>query len=379
MSLWLVLAAGIFIAYVNGANDVSKGIATLAGSGVTNYRRAILWGSLWTGIGGLAAFSLAKALLTTFGRGVFAAGTTPTFPVALAIILGAGAWVALATFTGLPVSTTHAIVGAMTGVAAWAYGLHGVNWGALVSKIALPLALSPLVSIAVTMGLLRILKFFSGTNNASADCICAELEPAKQMELVAAGAAGLQSSGIFAAPPQLHLTVAPAEACAMERPRAFRVTVDHLHWLTSGATSFARGLNDAPKMAAILLAAVALSSSPFTAQPAAFVAVTLGIVVGSLVGGYRVTAVLAEKVTRMNHQEGFLANLVTAALVGSGAFFGLPMSTTHVSGSAIMGVGLRSPHSIHWGTVRNMLLAWVITLPVSGAFGVLIYLFIRRK
>jgi inorganic phosphate transporter, PiT family len=378
MSLWLVLAAGIFIAYVNGANDVSKGIATLAGSGVSNYRRAILWGSLWTGIGGLAAFSLAKALLTTFGKGVFAAGTTPTFPVALAIILGAGAWVALATFTGLPVSTTHAIVGAMTGVAAWAYGLHGVNWGALVSKIALPLALSPLISIVVTMGLLSILKFLSGTA-APADCICAELEPAKQMKLVAAGAAGLQSAAIAVATPQLHLTVAPAEACAVERPRAFRVTVDHLHWLTSGATSFARGLNDAPKMAAILLAAASLSGTAFTSLPASFMAVTLGMVVGSVIGGYRVTGVLAEKVTRMNHQEGFLANLVTAALVGSGAFFGLPMSTTHVSGSAIMGVGLRSPHSIHWGTVRNMLTAWVITLPVSGAFGVLIYLFIRRK
>lgn len=378
MSVVLILAAGIFIAYVNGANDVSKGIATLAGSGVTSYRRAIFWGSLWTGIGGLAAFSLAKALLTTFGKGVFAAGTNPTFAVAVAIILGAGSWVALATRTGLPVSTTHAIVGAMTGVAAWAYGVHGVNWGALVSKIALPLALSPVASIVVTIVLLRILQLFPG-KDASADCLCAELEPAEQMELAAAGAAGVQSTTLVMAPPQLHLTLAPAEACAVERPRAFRVTVDHLHWLTSGATSFARGLNDAPKMVAILLPAAALSGTAFTSLPASFVAVTLGMVVGSLIGGNRVTGVLAEKVTRMNHQEGFLANLVTAALVGSGAFFGLPMSTTQVSGSAIMGVGLRSRQSIHWGTVRNMLLAWLITLPASGAFGILIYLLIRRK
>src|SRR5260370_2689420 len=228
MSLVLIFAAGIFIAYVNGANDVSKGIATLAGSGVTNYRRAILWGSLWTGIGGLAAFSLAKALLTTFGKGVFAAGTNPTFPVALAIILGAGAWVALATRTGLPVSTTHAIVGAMTGVAAWAYGVHGVNWGALVSKIALSLALSPLVSIAATMALLRTLKFFPG-KDASADCLCAELEPAKQMELAAAGAAGLQNGPISVAPPQLHLINAPPEDRPNEPPRALRPTVEPLH------------------------------------------------------------------------------------------------------------------------------------------------------
>src|SRR5260370_18083891 len=87
-SLWVIVVLGVLIAYVNGANDVSKGIATLAGSGVTNYRRAILWGSLWTGIGGLAPFNLPQPLLPNFCKGGFAPGTNPPLPFPLALLLG---------------------------------------------------------------------------------------------------------------------------------------------------------------------------------------------------------------------------------------------------------------------------------------------------
>ena len=88
-----VIAAGVmgaFVAYTNGANDVSKGIATLAGSGVTSYRRAILWGALWTTCGGIAAFATSRALVITFGKGLLSAGVTPTLSAALATLIGAG-------------------------------------------------------------------------------------------------------------------------------------------------------------------------------------------------------------------------------------------------------------------------------------------------
>ncbi len=70
-SLWVIVALGVLIAYVNGSNDVSKGIATLAGSGLTNYRRAILWGTVWTGLGGFAGALLAGAMVGTFGKGLY--------------------------------------------------------------------------------------------------------------------------------------------------------------------------------------------------------------------------------------------------------------------------------------------------------------------
>src|SRR5258708_815907 len=210
-SLWVIVVLGVLIAYVNGSNDVSKGIATLAGSGLTNYRRAILWGTVWTGLGGCAGALLAGAMVGTFGKGLLTSGIVPTFSAAIATILGAGAWVAFATSAGLPVSTTHAIVGSIVGVGAIAYGVSGVNW--------------------------------------------AEVEP--NGVSIAAAPDGIGASFLTNAP-SFRLTMDSQKACAVERPAAFRVTMNDLHWLTSGTTSFARGMNDAPKMVAILLAAVSL-------------------------------------------------------------------------------------------------------------------------
>src|SRR5574341_657999 len=123
----LISVVGAFIAFVNGANDGSKGIATLAGSGLTSYRRAILWGSVWTLAGGMAGSVWAGAMVKTFGTGLLGPGVTPSFVAALAIIMGAALWVLFATLTGLPVSTTHAIVGSLAGVGTMAYGVAGVR------------------------------------------------------------------------------------------------------------------------------------------------------------------------------------------------------------------------------------------------------------
>ena len=95
------------------------------------------------------------------------------------------------------------------------------------------------------------------------------------------------------------------------------------------------------------------------------------MVTGSWRAGKRVTAVLAERVVPMDHRQGFVANLVTAALVGPGAALGLPMSTTHVSSGAIIGVGIPERAGINWKTVKHMGLAWVVTIPVAAALGLL--------
>lgn len=320
----IILALGILIAFVNGANDVSKGIATLAGSGATDYRRAIAWGTAWTAAGALAASVFGGALLATFGHGLLAPGTSPTARTAIATLVGAAAWVAIATSTSLPVSTTHALVGALAGVAALAYGHAGVRWSALASKVALPLCAAPILSLLATAMIAR---------------------------------AGRRLGA---------------------RPRAARLSLNALHWLTSGATSFARGLNDTPKIVAIVLAASALTAAPVGA-PASFALVALGMTAGSAFGGQRVTSLLAERVVALDHRDGFFANLVTSALVSVGTAGGLPLSTTHVSAGAIIGTGVggaateRPARRLELATVRNMLLAWVVTVPAAALLGVLAY------
>src|SRR5258708_29488408 len=114
MTLIIVLAAGFALAYVNGANDVSKGIATLVGSGVTNYRHAILGGTLWTGIGGITGAFLARAMVQTFGGGLLLPGNPINAAAAPATIACSALWAAIATSGGLPVSPTPSICGYVT-------------------------------------------------------------------------------------------------------------------------------------------------------------------------------------------------------------------------------------------------------------------------
>ena len=372
VELIAVAVAGALVAYFNCANDVSKGIATLVGSGVTNYRRAILWGTVCTGLGGLSGAVLANSMVQTFGKGLLASGTVPTFAAALATILGASAWVAIATRTGMPVSTTHAIVGSLTGVAALAYGLHGIKWPALLGKVALPLLLSPILALLLTLAAIRFMRLIQRRFSTEADCACATIE----VSPVPAGISMDGSASANLSLPAFGIKVANKKECAADPTTFVGIGAHHLHWFTSGATSFARGMNDAPKMVAILLAATMLRGN-YHIRPAAFALVSLGMVAGSWLAGRRVTAALAERITPMDHWEGFFANAITAALVTPGAALGLPMSTTHVSSGSIMGIGLQNRSATNWRTVREMLLAWVVTLPLAGLLGVLFYLSLR--
>jgi inorganic phosphate transporter, PiT family len=107
------------------------------------------------------------------------------------------------------------------------------------------------------------------------------------------------------------------------------------------------------------------------------VAVSMGI--GSFLGGQKVTEALAEKVTRMDHKEGFTANLTTAVLVTAAANLGLPVSTTHVSASAIIGMGLRKGiDEVRWKMVWEMFAAWMLTLPIAGLLSAVCWSLLSR-
>ncbi|MGH7254432.1 MAG: inorganic phosphate transporter, partial [Nitrospirales bacterium] len=104
----------------------------------------------------------------------------------------------------------------------------------------------------------------------------------------------------------------------------------------------------------------------------------LAMGLGSLYAGRRVTHLLAERVTRMDHAEGLSANLATSSLVLVAAILGLPVSTTHVSSSAIIGIGLHhGARSVRWHTVRDMVLAWVVTLPVAAGLAAAAYVLLQ--
>jgi PiT family inorganic phosphate transporter len=362
----LVLLCGVWLAWVNGGNDVSKGIATLVGAGLTDYRRAILWGALWTAVGGGVATLAATAMLQTFGQGLIVSGVTPTLSASLGALAGAAAWVLVATRASWPVSTTHALVGGIVGSAVVAYGVTGVAWASLGTKVVLPLLVSPLAAFVFARvahgGLAR--SFRAGP--AAADCVCVTAEP--MMLVLPAAMAATLTAATTATPAMRWVTVVDhTAACQASRTVVAGVTVDRLHWLSSGAVSLARGMNDAPKIVALALATLALAPSAGSGGIAGLYGLVIaGMVVGSLVGGRRVTRVLAEKVTPLDHHDGLAANASTAALVTAGAVFGWPMSTTHVSTGGIVGVG-SGRGSVDWRQVSIIGLAWVVTLPGAAA------------
>src|SRR5713226_6221093 len=149
-------------------------------------------------------------MVQTFGNGLLAQGTVPTFAAALATILGASAWVAVATRTGMPVSTTHAIVGSIAGVATIAYGLHGIRWSSLLGKIALPLLLSPVLALALTVVMIRVLRSVQKRFSGDVDCACTTFE----LNPVPAGMAMDESVSADLSLPSFGIKVAKTEECA---------------------------------------------------------------------------------------------------------------------------------------------------------------------
>lgn len=370
ISLAVIVFLGVALAYANGSNDVSKGIATLVGSGVTDLRRAIRWGWICTGAGALASAYAARAMIATFGAGLLERGVHPTWLATLATLAGAALWVGFSTWKSLPVSTTHAIIGSLAGVGILAYGSAGVRWSAFGDKLLLPLLLSPFLAFGLTWLIVTFWKDFHSASPAG-DCLCVTVDPPASLSIIeASGEAEATLSTSAIAPP----LVSVGRCEEPSQTASFALTMDSLHWLTSGATSFARGLNDTPKMVALLLAASAVSGQP-VASSSFFAVIAAGIVLGSWIAGRRVTQVLAHDVTAMSHRQGFVANLVTAALVGPAAALGLPMSTTHVASGAI--IGIAGGRETNWTTVRNMVLAWILTLPGAALFGVAILLLLR--
>jgi inorganic phosphate transporter, PiT family len=358
MVLLLILCT-LLVAFANGANDISKGIATLFGSGVSNYRSAALWGTAWTVAGVLTAALMTQALVATFsGKGLLKTPTTSS-AFLLAVSLGAIGWLVIATRTGMPVSTTHSLAGALVGTALVGAGTQGVLWTAAFQKVAYPLLFSPFVSLLLMLILLPLLR--PVTQRIERYCVCVEQLPAIA-SVSPDGTATFRETGL----PSLE--VAKQTACGESVARMSGV--DSLHWISAGATSFFRGLNDAPKIVALGIAAAAtarISTSAFYLMLAAAMAF------GSLTAGRRVTETLARKVVRVSPSNGFAANLVTSILVGLASRFALPVSTTHVSSGAIIGIGVSKGGGVQWKMVREMVLAWIVTLPASALIAAIVY------
>ncbi len=339
----LILILVAVLAFGNGANDNGKGVATLVGYGAAKPTAALAWATVTTLAGAVVSVWLARGMVERFSTGLFAAGTAIRPSLFVAVLAGAIAWVLLATATGMPVSTTHAIAGALIGAGCVAFGPAAVRWHLLGAKVAVPLVVSPLVALAAVYAISWPVG--AAVRRAADRCVCVTATPA----------GGAVAMGVV---------VDTAAACEGQ-PVAVtgsRVTTA-VHWGSCGLVGFARGWNDAPKIAALGLLAV--GGPRGTAVGVSVVAVAMAV--GGLVAGRRVLATLATKVTKLPLAESLTASLATATLVGLASWEGLPVSTTQVSTGAIVGAGLKAgPAGVRWGKVGEIVLSWVVTVPAAA-------------
>jgi len=278
----------------------------------------------------------------------------PDFPISTAFlggtIVGACLWLLLATRLGWPVSTTHALLGGLVGSALAEVGPDGLRAAVIAKKALLPLLLSPVIAIFLCAGILSLSRLMaSRIPPRQNDCCDPETWRSNPYRC-----ATEKTHGKF----YRHL------------PRLW----ESLHWLSGGATSFARGLNDVPKIAAILILALGLAPGSMALDHqytvmGAILAVTLVMAAGGLWNGYRVLEVLAYRVATMAPGTGLAANTGTSLLVLLASPLGIPVSTTHVSTGALFGIRLTDKTVPEQGdALRIILFAWVITLPVTGLF-----------
>jgi len=139
--------------------------------------------------------------------------------------------------------------------------------------------------------------------------------------------------------------------------------LDGLHYASAGLVSFARGVNDTPKIVALTLLVL-----PMAGGAGAFTAVGIAIAIGGLLGARRVAETMSSKITVLNPGQGLSANLVTSALVLAASPLGLPLSTTHVSCGALFGIGAVTGQA-RWKVIGGILAAWLVTLPLAAALG----------
>jgi PiT family inorganic phosphate transporter len=312
LSLLVVIVLAVAFDYINGFHDTANAIATSVATRALSPRTAVLMAAAFNFIGAFAGTAVAK----TIGAGLVDEETT-TQAVVMAALVGAIAWDLITWWFAVPSSSSQALVGGLLGATIIAAGWGALDYEGIVNKVLIPSLTSPLVGFI----------------------------------------------GAFL----LMLTLYWVFRNARRKPmaRIFR----RLQVVSAGFMAFAHGSNDAQKTMGIITLALFSAGVIDTIEVPTWVIVVsaTALSLGTAVGGWRIMHTMGHRVVKLEPVHGFAAETTAATVLIGTAQLGMPVSTTHVISSAIMGVGsARGPKGVRWGVARRILLAWVITVPASG-------------
>ena len=320
--LLAIIFAALVYDFFNGFNDCANAIATTISTRALSPRHAIILAWVLNFLGALSH----TAVAATIGKGVI----NPQYaglPVVLVALIGASAWTGLASFSGIPVSVTHALVGGLLGAGIVAGGLKAVVLQGM-WKIILAMILSPIFGFLGGLILMVVLSWLF-KNSA---------------------------------------------------PRKVNRHFKRLQILSAAWMSFSHGMNDAQNAMGIITMALLSYGALATFKVPLWVMIACATVMGlgTSMGGWKVIKTMGSKVFKLQPVHGFSAETSAAAVIAGMSLFGAPISTTHVISTAIMGSGSSQRLSaVRWGIVRNIVITWIVTIPASAIVAALCYALIK--
>ena len=326
VTLVLIVVLGLAIAfdYINGFHDTANAIAT----SVTTRALKPSWAIAMSAVANFAGALTGTAVAETVGTGLIDTNVVQSQTVIAAALVGAIVWNLITWRLGIPSSSSHALIGGLLGAALISAGFGAWNVEGIVTKVLLPLVGSPIIGFAI--GLLLMGLIFNVFRRA---------HPGRL-------------NGVFR-----------------------RLQVLSAAWM-----AFSHGSNDAQKTMGIMtLALVTAGVIPEFEVPLWVILVAAtAISLGTAAGGWRIIKTMGSRVVKLDPVHGFAAETTAASVIFTASHFGMPVSTTHVISSAIMGVGSSDRlKTVRWGVARSIVVAWILTLPASGFVAAVAYLLLR--
>ncbi len=319
-ALVLIIVIALVFDYTNGFHDAANAIATSVSTKALTPRSALLLAAIMNVIGALISTKVAK----TVGAGII---ETPSggegLEIVFAALIGAITWNLITWYFGLPSSSSHALIGGLIGAALAA--AHTVQWIGVVDKVLIPMIVAPLVGFGLGfLFMLAVLWTFRSAHVARAN-------------------------------------------------RGFR----YAQIVSAGTMAFGHGLQDAQKTMGIITLALVTAGEidSFEVPLWVVLAAAFAISAGTYAGGWRIMRTLGRRIIQLTPAGGFAAQTVASSvMITTATVFAVPVSTTHVITTSIMGVGAtRRLSAVRWGVAGNIVAAWVLTLPAAGAVAAVAY------
>ena len=325
-----LIAVALAFDFLNGLHDAANSIATVVGTRLLSPAAAVGFAAFFN----FAAYFLAlqwpqlHKVADTIGKGLIDKDlVTPS--VVFGALVGAMFWNIVTWLKGIPSSSSHALVGGIIGAGVTHAGMSGIQWTGL-NKTLIAIVLSPTLGLILTMAIMLVTSWLG----------------------VRASARGAE--------------------------RTFR----GLHLVSAGAYSLGHGLNDAQKtmgIISVLLYSTGYLHGEFHVPHWVALSCYVAIGLGTLSGGWRIIETMGTRITKLSQHQGFSASAGGSVMLFAASYFGIPVSTTHTITGCVIGAGAaRRASAVNWGIARNVMVAWVITIPASAAVAALFYLMVAQ-